>query len=181
MDFGKEALNAARKTLEEILSRRPRPQFSFSDSRFSENRGLFVTLKKNGDLRGCIGLVEGFRPLKEGIQEMAIAAATQDTRFRPVTKDELDEITIEVSILSPMMRVENISEIEVGRDGLLLRKGRSSGLLLPQVAVEWGWDRDEFLNNLCLKAGLPPGSHLAQDAKLHRFNAEIFSENSVEA
>lgn len=180
MDFGAEALAAVRKTLEAVLARKSRPAVVFTDPRFQENRGLFVTLKKRGELRGCIGLVEAIRPLKQGIQDMAVAAALEDPRFPPVTLEELSDISIEVSILSEMIPVNDIEEIQVGRDGLLLRKYPNSGLLLPQVATEWGWDRETFLNQLCLKAGLMPGSHKASDAKLYRFTAEIFSEKKDE-
>lgn len=182
-EFHTEALAAVRTTLEAVLSGGKRPSLTFKDPRFSEKCGVFVTLKVDGDLRGCIGLIEGRAPLAQGIQDMAIAAATEDPRFPPVQKDELQRIDIEISVLSPMIPVSRLDEIEVGRDGLLLRKHPGSGLLLPQVPTEYGWDRDTFLNHLCLKAGLPPGSHLAPDgkslaptAKLWRFTAEVFGE-----
>jgi len=176
VEMHKEALSAVRKTLESVLSSGKTPQISFKDPRFKQECGIFVTLKKGGDLRGCIGFIQGIRPLGDAIQEMAVSAATRDPRFPPVTLDELKEIDIEISILSPMIPVKNLEEIEVGRDGLLLRRGGSSGLLLPQVATEWGWDRDTFLGHLCLKAGLPVGSQNAPDADLYRFTAEVFGE-----
>lgn len=182
-EFHKEALAAVRTTLEAVLSGGKRPALTFKDPRFAEKCGVFVTLKIDGDLRGCIGLIEGRAPLSQGIQDMAIAAATEDPRFPAVQADELAKIDIEISVLSPLMPVSRLDEIEVGRDGLLLRKYPGSGLLLPQVPTEYGWDRDTFLNHLCLKAGLPPGSHLAPDgkslaadAKLWRFSAEVFGE-----
>ena len=185
--FQKEALAAVRTTLEAVLNGKGRPEISFRDPRFAEKCGVFVTLKIAGDLRGCIGLIEGRAPLAEGIQDMAVAAATEDPRFAPVSPDELPKIAIEVSVLSPMIPVSKLDEIQVGRDGLLLRKYPGSGLLLPQVPTEYGWDRDTFLNHLCLKAGLPPGSHLAPDgkslspdAKLWRFTAEVFGEEERE-
>ncbi len=176
MSFRDEALRAVRQTLTEVLNGRPAPQLQFSDPRFKERCGIFVTLKKRGELRGCIGFVKGVEPLGEAIREMAVAAATRDPRFSPVSSSELSEVVIEVSVLTPMTEVKSTEEIEIGRHGLMLLHGRHSGLLLPQVPVEWGWDVDEFLVNLCHKAGLPPGSHLEPGAKLLRFSADIFSE-----
>lgn len=176
MSFEKEALSAVRATLEAHLNNRPLPKFSFTDPRFSEKCGIFVTLKKHGDLRGCIGYIVGYEPLGQAIPSMAIAAATKDPRFNPVTANELKELHIEISVLSPMQDVKDINEIKIGRDGLLLQLGGHSGLLLPQVPVEWNWDRDEFLENLCHKAGLPPGSHLRPEARLQRFSADVFGE-----
>ena len=108
---------------------------------------------------------------------MAIAAATEDPRFPPVDFAELKEVRLEISVLTPMIPVKDINEIVVGRDGLLLRQGYRSGLLLPQVPTEYGWDRDTFLTHLCDKAGLPAGSHLRPDAQLMRFSAEVFHES----
>ena len=176
MELKKEALEAIRRTLQEVLAGREMPKITFTHPRFAEKCGVFVTLKKHGELRGCIGLIEGRRPLGEGIQEMAVAAATEDPRFPAVTADELKECDIEVSVLSPMMPVSSLEEIKVGRDGLLLRRFPHSGLLLPQVATEYGWDRDTFLAHLEMKAGLPPGSHKAPGATLFRFTAEVFGE-----
>jgi len=176
MSFRDEALRAVRQTLTEVLNGRPAPKLKFTDPRFNERCGIFVTLKKHEDLRGCIGFVKGVEPLSEAIQEMAVAAATRDPRFSPVSSDELSQISIEVSVLTPMTEVKSIEEIEIGKHGLMLLHGRHSGLLLPQVPVEWGWGVDEFLVNLCYKAGLPPGSHLQPGAKLLKFSADIFSE-----
>ncbi|PKL48410.1 MAG: hypothetical protein CVV42_09815 [Candidatus Riflebacteria bacterium HGW-Riflebacteria-2] len=178
MSFAEEALLAVRKTLQEVLSGRPSPALSFSDPRFNEHCGIFVTLKKHGELRGCIGLVRGVEPLSQAISEMAVAAATHDPRFPPVKLDELSAINIEISVLTPMVKVADISDIKIGRDGLMLQYRGHSGLLLPQVPVEWNWDVEEFLENLCHKAGLPPGSHLQPGATLLKFSADIFSEDS---
>ncbi len=180
MSFAEQALQAVRRTLEETLAGRPAPKLSFTHPRFNEHCGIFVTLKKKGELRGCIGLVRGIEPLSQAIGEMAVAAATQDPRFPPVKQSELDEIEIEISVLTPMSKATDLGEIKIGRDGLMLQFRGHSGLLLPQVAVEWGWNVDEFLDNLCHKAGLPPGSHLESGAVLMKFSAEIFSENSFD-
>jgi len=180
MSFAKEALQAVRKTLEEVLAGRQPPTFKFTDPRFKEHCGIFITLKKHGELRGCIGLVRGIEPLARAIEEMAIAAATQDPRFPKVEVEELNDIDIEISVLTPMSKVSDVSEIKIGRDGLMLQYQGHSGLLLPQVPVEWNWNIEEFLNNLCHKAGLPVKSHLQPNAVLMKFSADIFSENSCQ-
>lgn len=142
--------------------------------KLKEPYGIFVTIKKHGDLRGCIGRIIGDQPLYASCQEMARAAALEDPRFPPVTPDELKDLKIEISVLTPMQRVENKAEIVVGRDGLYIRKGMSSGLLLPQVAVEQGWNVDQFLAHTCYKAGLPVEVLAAKDTEVYRFSAEIF-------
>jgi uncharacterized protein (TIGR00296 family) len=179
MSFGNQALTAARATLQTFLAEKKIPAVDLAAPEFSQHCGVFVTLKKHGDLRGCIGLIKGIRPLKDALPEMAVAAAVEDPRFPPVTLAELNSISIEISVLSPLQQVKTIDEITIGRDGLLLQKGRNSGLLLPQVAVEWQWNVEEFLHHLCMKAGLPPGSHLTPDAKLYKFTAQIFTEKEI--
>lgn len=176
MKFADKAIKVVRETLNHALAGRKLPEHDFSDPEFSKHSGVFVTLKKNGELRGCIGMIRGIEPLSSSLPEMAVAAATRDPRFPSVKFNELKEIEIEISVLSPMQPVSAPDEIVVGRDGLMLQRGSYSGLLLPQVPIEWNWDLDEFLKNLCLKAGLAPGSHLLPDAKLWRFTAEIFQE-----
>jgi AmmeMemoRadiSam system protein A len=120
-----------------------------------EKRGVFVTLKKRGQLRGCIGYIQPFRPLEQAVREMALAAAFQDPRFSPLSRDELGEISVEISVLSPLKRIERPEEIEVGKHGLYIVLGNRSGLLLPQVATEYGWDALTFLEETCYKAGCP--------------------------
>ncbi|UCD94939.1 MAG: AmmeMemoRadiSam system protein B [Candidatus Zixiibacteriota bacterium] len=139
-----------------------------------ENRGAFVTLKRRGMLRGCIGMIRAAQPLYETIIDMAQAAAFEDSRFMPLAEDELDDIEIEISALSPLVRVEDVNEVEVGRDGLMIVLESHSGLLLPQVAVENNWGRTTFLEQTCLKAGLPKSSYKDRAAKIYRFTAEIF-------
>ena len=146
------------------------------DDAFKQKCGLFVTLHKGGNLRGCIGYIKGYKTITESIRELAMAAAFRDPRFPPLKASELPDITIEMSLLSPMAAVQEISEITIGRDGLYLEHPRSSGLLLPQVATEQRWDRDTFLQQVCRKAGLPDQAWQDEGAKLYRFTAEIFSE-----
>ena len=139
-----------------------------------EKRGAFVTIKIDGRLRGCIGLIRAAKPLYEVVAEMALAAAFDDPRFAPLTDKELSQIEIEISALSPLVRVENLEEIVVGRDGLMIRLDMHSGLLLPQVAAEHGWDKTAFLEQTCLKAGLPKNIYKDKSAEIYRFSAEVF-------
>ncbi len=172
----RELLRYAREVLAAKLAGRPLPSPPRGGA-FDEPRGAFVTLKRGGELRGCIGRVVADRPLGEVIRDMAVEAAFHDPRFPPLAPGELDEVEIEISVLSPFEKVKSEEEIVVGRDGLMLVLGYRSGLLLPQVPVEWNWDREEFLRHLCAKAGLPPGAHRHPEAELYRFTAEVFSES----
>jgi AmmeMemoRadiSam system protein A len=139
-----------------------------------EARGAFVTLHEDGKLRGCVGMVMALKPLDETICEMARAAALEDTRFSPVTEAELGSLQLEISVLSPMFEIAP-DEVVVGRHGLMVSYGMRRGLLLPQVAPEWGWDRETFLEQTCRKAGLAPDSW-KKGAKLEAFTAEVFGE-----
>ncbi len=139
-----------------------------------QKRGAFVTLKIGGMLHGCIGHIRAASPLYQTVIEMAQAAAFEDPRFKPLDEDELDRIEIEISALSPLMRVHDMNDIEVGRDGLLIRLEMHSGLLLPQVATENNWDRPTFLEQTCLKAGLPKNSYKNREAEIYRFSADVF-------
>jgi hypothetical protein len=141
--------------------------------------GAFVTLTIDGHLRGCIGYVEGVKPLYEAIHDMAIAAAFQDPRFSPLSREEFDKIDIEISILSPLKKIQSLDEVEVGRHGILIRKDFYSGLLLPQVAVEHHWDRKTFLEQTCWKAGLDKNCYKDPTAEIYIFSAEILHENEV--
>jgi len=138
--------------------------------------GCFVTLKKRGWLRGCIGRIVGDRPLYLTIIEYAVHAAVDDPRFRPVSKNELDELDIEISVMTPLERVTDVDDIQVGRDGLLIKMGFNQGLLLPQVATEFGWDRETFLVHTCRKAGLPADAWKSPRAQIYRFSAQVFGE-----
>uniref|UniRef100_A0A7V3ZU45 MEMO1 family protein ENU74_00625 n=1 Tax=candidate division WOR-3 bacterium TaxID=2052148 RepID=A0A7V3ZU45_UNCW3 len=172
----KELLNIARKTLESYLKEGKIPDFKVTSSKLQEKYGVFVTLEKYGELRGCIGYIEGFKPLYEGVIDNAINAALRDPRFPPVTYKELKEIKIEITILSPLKKIKDLNEIQVGKHGLFIKKGIYQGLLLPQVAVEYHWDRETFLRHTCLKAGLPPESYKDKDTEIYIFEGLIISE-----
>lgn len=137
-------------------------------------RGVFVTLKVDGQLRGCIGMVKAREPLYDAVASMATAAAFEDPRFPEVTADEFGRLTFSISVLSPLERVRDFGEIEVGRDGLMVKLDMHSGLLLPQVASENGWDPITFLEQTSLKAGLPKGSYKDRFAEIYRFSAQLF-------
>jgi len=137
--------------------------------------GAFVTLHKHGDLRGCIGHIEPTEPLGQVVPRCAVAACSSDPRFSPIAPAELEEIDIEISLLGPLEPIAGPQDIEIGRHGLVVERGRQRGLLLPQVATEWRWDAEAFLAHTCHKAGLP------RDAWRHgvaiwRFEAEVFGE-----
>jgi AmmeMemoRadiSam system protein A len=142
-----------------------------------DHSGAFVTLYVSRELRGCIGFPGSAKRLDDVVGHCAVAAATEDPRFPPLTAAELPAVDLEISVLTPIRRVEDLAEIEVGRDGLIAQDGFRKGLLLPQVATEQGWDRDTFLSHTCLKAGLRPDAWRT-GAKISRFQAEVFSERS---
>lgn len=141
--------------------------------------GAFVTLRKAGNLRGCIGNIVSDRPLSETVRHMSLAAAFSDPRFIPLAKEEIDQISIEISILSPLKKVENTDQIKTGRDGLYVKNGYDSGLLLPQVATEQGWDRETFIDQTFLKAGMTPEMRNDDDTEIFSFTAEVFSEEDI--
>jgi AmmeMemoRadiSam system protein A len=151
-------------------------------------RGAFVTLHLEGELRGCIGYIRAVGTLAEAVRDNAVNAGFRDPRFSPVRSGEIPRLTIEISALregetpcSPFIRVNGIDEVVVGRDGLYLEHagGAASGILLPQVPLEYGWDIDAFLDALCRKAGVPRGAWNRPDFRLSRFSAEVFGETDA--
>ena len=153
---------------------------------FREPRGVFVTLKRHpsGDLRGCIGYPLPYLPLADAIARSALAAATEDPRFEPVSGGELDRLTVEVSVLTvptPLIATSPaamIAEVKIGRDGLIVEGRGTSGLLLPQVGPEQGWSSEELLDGTCEKAGLPPGAWRDPKVRVRRFEADVFAETA---
>jgi len=157
-----------------------RPALPCPYPKLYEKGAAFVTLTAADELRGCIGQVEAHVPLWDCVREMAIAAATQDPRFAPVQIDELPGLSFEITMLTPLECVEDPSTIVVGRDGLMIERGGARGLLLPQVPVEWGWDRETFLGHVARKAGLPADAWRDPRAKLYRFEGLIFGRSASE-
>ncbi len=178
-----ELLALARTTIEEYLETDRVPDYETDDPVLARRSGVFVTLKEGGDpstglrasLRGCIGHTRADQPLYQVVQQMAVAAATGDPRFPPLTTEELSNITVEISVLSPFHRMTDVEQVQVGTHGLMIFQDGRQGLLLPQVPVEQGWDRDAFLENLCLKAGLPPDCWTGRPT-LYAFTAVVFGE-----
>ncbi|HAJ27693.1 MAG TPA: hypothetical protein DCG53_10700, partial [Syntrophus sp. (in: bacteria)] len=172
----KALLALARKTITRYLTTETVPLARGFSPAVQEYRGVFVTLKKFGNLRGCIGRLIPEAPLGQLVGAMAIQSALNDNRFRPVTIAEMKEIEIELSVLTPMKTVPGAEDIVVGRDGVLLQKGRAGAVFLPQVATEQGWSREEMLNQLCLKAGLAKDSWRT-GAEFQTFQAIVFHES----
>lgn len=167
-------LRLARQTIEAECKGQKPPAMEASSAVLKEHRGAFVTLKKHGELRGCIGHIMADRPLVETVAAMAVAAAFEDPRFLPVTKNDLPDLEIEISVLTPPRQITNMAEIQVGVHGIILQQGGRSGLLLPQVATEYGWDRDTFLQQTCRKAGLPADAWKDERTKVYIFSADVF-------
>lgn len=169
-------LNLARETIKAELFDLP----AFHDSAYTDNLqkklGAFVTLTEDEKLRGCIGYMTGIKPLKETIQDNAFSAAFRDPRFLPLRKDEFEKIKIEISVLSPLKKIESIEEIIPGEHGVFMRLRYNSGTFLPQVASENGWDRETLMTQLCFKAGVPPRSWEEPDCQLYIYTAEVFRE-----
>ena len=174
-DQDKETLRHIAETVVENKARgKPVPEFTVDSPVLEEKRGAFVTINKRGQLRGCIGYVQPYKPLYQTVEEMAAQAAFNDPRFDPVIEMELPDLEIEISVLTPLRRIKDVEEIEVGKHGILIEKGYNSGLLLPQVATEYGWDRKTFLEHTCLKAGLPTNAWAEKDVAISIFSADIF-------
>jgi len=169
-------LGIARSSIADHLDGLPGVPFHPPVGAMTEIRGAFVTLLASGGLRGCIGHVEGVEPLWRSVQDNALAAAFRDPRFPPVTRDELPGLSLEISALTPLEVVDSPTEIEVGRHGVLIERGVHRGLLLPQVPVQFGWDRETFLDHTCRKAGLDSGCWRHLDTRILVFEAQVFGE-----
>lgn len=170
-------LNLARSTLEFYFDKQSMPEFQTERSELLERKGAFVTLQKGDDLRGCIGQLEPDQELCKIVQYCALSAAFEDPRFPPVQQKELDGLSIEISALTPLSRIQEVDEITVGKHGLYIVKGSYRGLLLPQVAEQYGWDRTTFLDQTCHKAGLPESAWKEPQTAIYIFEAEVFSDS----
>ena len=171
-------LEIARNVIEYKLAGKGIPEFQVESATLKGKKGTFVTLKKHGQLRGCIGFIDAKKPLYRTVEEMALAAAFNDPRFSPLNQEELKDISIEISVLTPFREVEDISEIEVGVHGIYIVKDFYSGLLLPQVATQYNWDRLTFLKETCHKAGLSSDAWSDKDTRIYIFSADIFGESN---
>jgi len=179
-DDGELALRLARGTLDHVIGNNAQPDIPLTPV-FSEKRGVFVTLTIDGDLRGCIGFPYPLMPLGDAIAEAATAAALQDPRFLPVKKSELTAIRLEVTVLTVPVVLEGDpddrpAKVIVGRHGLIVKGRGRSGLLLPQVATEYGWNATEFLDHTCIKAGFPGRCWDTRDVEVLTFEGQIFTE-----
>jgi len=175
----RELLRLARRTIASALSGTPPEGSASLSGNLNRESGAFVTLRERGELRGCIGYVEAHSPLGIAVQEVSLKAAFEDPRFDPVTSKELRGLDIEISVLSPLTEVEDFHEIVVGIHGLLVDAGYTRGLLLPHVASEFLWTREQFLDHTCAKAGLPPETWRGGKVKIYRFTTETFSERNI--
>lgn len=182
---GEKLVKTARAVVTEFLKTKNKMKLDkdFEES-FSSNAGVFVTLNHQSNLRGCIGYPLPDKKLYNALLEAAISAATEDPRFPSVAFEELDQITFEVTVLTPPQEIEVLdpleypSKIKVGRDGLIVKSGFNSGLLLPQVPKEYGWNEEEFLGHTCEKAGLPKEQWKKKDTKILKFEGIVFKEQS---
>jgi uncharacterized protein len=170
-------LKVARSAIRTILENKSLPPVAFENEILNRRSGVFVTLRIGEELRGCIGYVEPLFPLAQATQEVAVKAAMDDPRFMPLTVAEFNSITIEISVLSPLSEIQDVENIEIGKHGLIIDAGHRRGLLLPQVALEYGWDQKEFLKHTSLKAGLAPDAWKRKDIKLYIFTVEKFMES----
>jgi AmmeMemoRadiSam system protein A len=170
-------LKLARTTIEKYINQGIIPKYEDKDPILSEHYGAFVTLHNKGKLRGCIGTIEGRQPLFETIIEMAMEASQNDPRFMPVEPEEIKDLDIEISVLTPKRRVKSIDEIELGKHGVIVKNRFNGGVYLPQVATETGWTKEQFLESLCSgKAGLPPNAYKDPKTEIYIFEAEVFGD-----
>jgi len=173
----KVLLGIARKTIEEYIQSGKTPEFNVEDPLLKEKRGVFVTLHRKGMLRGCIGYIMPLEELYKAVSKMAIESSTGDPRFPPVRSEELNEIKIEISVLTVPERIKSVDEIELGKHGVIVKKGYHQGVFLPQVATETGWSKEEFLDRLCYdKAHLPEDAWKDKDTEIYIFSAQVFEE-----
>lgn len=177
-DHRKTLLRIARQSIAAVLGgRAPEWKAHDFDEVLRRPAGAFVTLKTHeGDLRGCIGSIQAVEPLYKAVASSAISAAFRDPRFPPLRAGELEHLELEISVMGPIEVVTNIEDIVIDRDGLIISRGRNAGLLLPQVATEYGWDRQTLLQQTCMKAGLPRDAWRADDCRIQKFSAVVFGE-----
>jgi AmmeMemoRadiSam system protein A len=177
-DGRRALLRIAREAISHFLETHGYLPYQTDRDELKRASGAFVTLHKGERLRGCIGFIVSDKPLFTTVIEAAVSAAFEDPRFPPVQKQELGALEIEISVLSPPIAVGDVSEIVVGRDGLIVSDGYHRGLLLPQVATEYNWDIETFLSHTCMKAGLKPDAWRS-GLSIQRFEAQVFNESEL--
>jgi hypothetical protein len=173
----KQLLKIARDTIVAYVSNGSIPTIETASKGLNLQSGCFVTIKQKGQLRGCIGNFVSDQPLFRLVQEMAVSAATRDPRFYPMKTHDLDDFEVDISVLSPLEKALSVEEIKVGTHGIYIVKGSYRGVLLPQVATDYGWDRDEFLRHTCIKAGLPEDAW-KKGCEIYIFSALVFGEDT---
>ncbi len=173
-------LKIARGTIRSTVLGTTQIDYDIDDSVLKTKCGAFVTIHIKGELRGCIGNIIAEKPLWITVKNMALQASTADPRFPTLSADELDKIDIEISALSPLWKIEDLNVIEVGKHGILIKKGFNQGLLLPQVAIVHGFNRIKFLEHTCIKAGLPADCYKGNDCEIYIFSAAVFGEKNQE-
>ena len=176
-------LTIARKTLNTYLEKKEYPEAVENKHKITSSlkrrSGVFVTLRVKGHLRGCIGSIIGRKPLYQGVMENAVKAAVSDPRFKPVKTEELKNIDIEISVMTPLQRIDDYKKIRLGTDGVIIKKGYKQAVYLPQVATETGWNLDEFLSHLCQKAGLFYDAYKSKEMEFYIFQALVFEEKEL--
>jgi len=171
----RELLKIARQTIVDYVTNGKVPAVAPTSPGLNLHSGCFVTIKQKGELRGCIGNFVSEQPLYQLVQEMAVSAATRDPRFYPMKVDDLADFKLDISVLSPLQKAASVEEIKVGTHGIYIVKGSYRGVLLPQVATEYGWNRDQFLEHTCIKAGLPQDAWRGE-CDIFIFSAQVFGE-----
>jgi AmmeMemoRadiSam system protein A len=174
----KTLLGIARQTIESVVKKNNPPDFEINDEVLNTKCGAFVTIHLKGSLRGCIGNIVAQIPLWKTIKKMAVEASMHDPRFPSISATELKDIDIEISVLSPFEKITDVNEIEVGKHGIFIKCGYYQGLLLPQVATDYGWDNVTFLEQTCQKAGLHKNCYKEKNCEIYIFSANVFGENS---
>lgn len=180
LEHKKTLIKIARESIASAVNGNMAPEYKIDDTILNTMCGAFVTLHTDGNLRGCIGNITAETPLWKTIRNMAIESALRDPRFPSVSPWELESVNIEISVLSPLKRINNLEEIEVGKHGLFIKEGFYQGLLLPQVATDYGWNRIQFLEQTCYKAGLSKNCYRQGDCEIFIFSAIVFGEKDLE-
>ena len=178
-DSKKELLKIARKSIENVINSKSLIDFNSDNSEIQGKQGVFVTLKNKGNLRGCLGNFQSNIPLYKLVAQMAVSSVTEDSRFKfdPITSEEINDIDIEISVLSELKKIDNPLDFILGVHGVYIKKGISTGCFLPQVAIETNWSKEEFLSKCCQgKAGIKPDAWKTKDVEIYIFSAEIFNE-----